>query len=105
MYQNENTYMYRAALYCVACGEWNVADCKARGVADNGDSDTYPQGPYADGGGEADCPQHCDMCGVFLENPLTADGVQYVADALADGTGDPAVLATWRDFYAATLAA
>jgi len=28
-------------------------------------------GPYPDGGGEADAPQHCGGCGVFLENPLT----------------------------------
>jgi hypothetical protein len=34
------------------------------------DSDKFPKGPLADGGGESDCPQHCDTCGVFLENPL-----------------------------------
>lgn len=47
------------------------------------DSDDYPKGPYPDGGGEADCPQHCDTCGEFLGNPLTDDGRQYVRDALA----------------------
>ena len=37
-------------------------------------------GPLPDGGGEADTPQHCAHCGVFLENPLTQDGVKYVVE-------------------------
>ena len=37
------------------------------------DSDDLSKGPYPDDGGEADTPRHCDTCGVFLENPLTAD--------------------------------
>jgi hypothetical protein len=45
------------------------------------DSDDVPKGPYADGGGEADTPQHCDGCGQFLENLLTGDGLIYVEDA------------------------
>lgn len=45
--------------------------------------DCAPKGAecYSDGGGEADCPQHCANCGVPLENPLTSDGVQYVLEA------------------------
>ena len=42
------------------------------------DSDDYPKGPYADGGGEADSPQFCAHCNAFLRNPLTADGLEYV---------------------------
>jgi len=79
------TYMLDGALYC--------ADCAPRGAADVG----------GDGGGEADTPQHCDGCGAFLENPLTADGYGYVLDALAAyrlrGRGDRATLETWADFY------
>jgi len=37
------------------------------------DRDNLPKGPCPDDGGEADTPQHCDTCGVFLGNPLTAD--------------------------------
>jgi len=62
------------------------------------DSDTYPQGPYADGGGESDTPAHCDVCGVFLENPLTPDGVEYVRE-LIRAEGNP----TWAEFYASVL--
>jgi hypothetical protein len=77
-----DAYIYRAALYCESCmmkleierypeDDWRWQD-----------SDHSPQGPYADGGGEADTPQHCDHCGVFLENPLTDDGARYVLDAI-----------------------
>ncbi|MFN0317543.1 MAG: hypothetical protein ACKVQA_21165 [Burkholderiales bacterium] len=45
------------------------------------DSSEYPKGPYDEGGGEADSPQHCGGCREFLENPLTPDGMEYVRDA------------------------
>ena len=70
------------------------------------DSDDLPKGPYGDGGGEADSPQHCDGCRQFLENPLTGDGVVYVEDAIRDclstnrvnrQTND--VIIEWADFY------
>ena len=70
-------YAYKAALYCADCAD----DIKARltppVVPDDEssfDSDDYPKGPYDCGGGEADSPQHCDGCGLFLENPLTNEG-------------------------------
>jgi hypothetical protein len=44
------------------------------------DSGDYPKGPEADGGGEADSPQNCCVCGAFLENPLTSDGYEYVLE-------------------------
>lgn len=44
------------------------------------DSDDFPKGPYPEGGGEADTPQHCDSCHEFLENPLTSDGMAYVRE-------------------------
>ena len=64
------------------------------------------RGPYADGGGEADTPQHCDGCGHFLENPLAGDGLIYVEDAIRDnlrtkklsGATNNAVV-DWAEFY------
>jgi hypothetical protein len=102
--ENEmNVYVYNAALYCATCGEYHVNRLRFSKVADTGDSDDYPQGPYGDGGGEADCPQHCDNCGCFLENPLTSDGRIYVREALEEhanhGRGDPLVLGEWEEFY------
>jgi hypothetical protein len=70
------------------------------------DSDDLHKGPYADGGGEADTPQHCDGCRQFLENPLTGDGLTYVEDAiraalttkrLTGATNDAVV--EWANFY------
>lgn len=80
-----DAYMGEASLYC--------KKCKPKGA----------QGPYAEGGGEADTPQHCDGCMAFLENPLTTDGVAWVAEALVDycqgAGGDKDVLDEWAAFY------
>lgn len=90
---------------CLECG--NTAITKLRDVVNTGDSDEYPQGPYADGGGEADCPQHCDACGVFLENPLTDEGIDYVTQTvLADqraGKKWSAALDCWAEFYGISI--
>jgi hypothetical protein len=73
-----NAYMYQAALWCEPCGlaimaRLNEAGKMPEAPADERtyDSDDYPKGPYPDGGGESDSPEHCDGCGVFLRNPLT----------------------------------
>jgi hypothetical protein len=101
-------YIFRAALLCQHCGKVACQTVpKPAGMDPNNeaswDSDDYPKGPFIDGGGEADSPQHCDFCGEFLGNPLTPDGDRYVLDALREhaehGRGDPAVLAEWRDHY------
>ena len=117
-----NTYIYKAALYCEPCADnvkrriapqFGFRKINSRGVAvsdgtmGSRDSDHWPQGPYPDGGGEADTPQHCDSCGLFLQNPLTAEGVEYVRELVAAERGDrkgywPAE--TWADFYADALA-
>lgn len=96
-------FMFQAALWCEACARpahVNESDESSY------DSDEWPKGPYADGGGEADTPQHCDGCGLFLENPLTADGLAYVAERLAEfrelhGAAEPLTetLADWSAFY------
>lgn len=110
-------YVFQAALWCETCTAANVlqvpADMlgvaiarrrKAHGIPDGAsDTDNVPDGPHADGGGESDSPQHCDACGVFLRNPLTTDGYEYVRDAIQEhnehGRGTREVLATWHDFY------
>lgn len=96
-------YIYQAALLCEDCGKAARAkchedennpvvriarerNCSLRCAAEyesHYDSDDYPKGPFDNGGGEADSPQHCDHCGVFLENDLTTDGANYVREQLA----------------------
>lgn len=92
-----DTYIYQADLYCDECAGDTAQPYAALDVGL--DSDDIAIGPYADGGGEADCPQHCGGCGVFLENPLTGDGVEYVRAAVLDGIGKAEVLAEWREYY------
>ncbi len=62
------------------------------------DSDAWPQGPYSDGGGEADYPQHCCQCHVFMENSLTSDGVDYVKHWIKQ-TPQSEVTKEWQDYY------
>src|SRR5438477_360639 len=107
-----DAYVFQAALYCEACGERLKEDLDTRGVEDSGDSDDYPQGPYPEGGGESDSPQHCDSgeecataerlgrraVGAFLENPLTDEGRAYVEQAVAENPESEAVK-RWADFY------
>lgn len=96
-------WIFNAALYCETCAADCLAQCKQEGREDYGCSQTYPQGPYADGGGEADCPQHCDACGVFLENPLTTDGYEYVRSEIARHKSEEGpCLREWAEFYELT---
>lgn len=84
-----NVYIYQSALLCVECATERRAVFHRGFVAladKDGNSDLAPQGPFADGGGEADQPVYCDMCGLFLENPLTSEGYQYVRDQANDKT-------------------
>ena len=102
-----NAYIFNAAIYCEECAVETMTGLGNDGVADDGDSDTYPQGPYSAGGGESDCPQHCEGCQLFLENPLTSEGRDYVAESietfLADGSGARDIIAQWADFYGASV--
>jgi hypothetical protein len=91
-------YVFCADIYCEDCGKDMVADHKREGTPDDGDSMKFPQGPFPEGGGEADTPQHCGGCGVFLGNPLTPDGVEYVrAKALALEGADVSGNLSWAD--------
>jgi hypothetical protein len=113
-----DVYVYQADLYCLACGNHIRRGLKQEGIEDEGDSETYPQ-KFADGGGEADSPQHCgnhkdciqaiDLgsgypIGAWLENPLTEDGIRYVATTLASDFLLPnrhknQVANLWRQLY------
>lgn len=79
-----DAYIFQAALYCARCARLKALALSAAARLSK-DSDRYPQGPYPNGGGEADSPQHCDSCNAFLENPLTSDGYEYTKQALAEG--------------------
>jgi len=103
-----NAYAYAAALYCEACTLAIQDRLGAVPSWEREDSNLYPQGPYPAGGGEADSPQHCDACNVFLANPLTADGLAYVREHVPADDAKPAprrsaVVATWREFYGSAL--
>ncbi len=113
-----DVYIYAADIFCADCGEEICNAITSEGLAPENpddessyDSDQYPKGPYPDGGGEADCPNHCgsgaeclnaitlsddSRVGAWLENELTADGVEYVKEAINEG-GEVAEL--WADFY------
>lgn len=105
-----DAYIYQAALYCEECAEEIRGELIDAGIGESDDSETWPQGPFADGGGEADVPQHCDRCREFLANPLTSDGFDYVLAKVADfvsrpGAGNPDVIHAWIDYYGITLEA
>ena len=100
-----DAYIYKAALYCEGCALHLRRTLPDESIINN--SETWPQGPYANGGGEADTPQHCDTCDVFLENPLTSDGLNYVREHVeAEQTQNTRTgyeaqtrVGEWRTFY------
>ncbi len=98
-----DVYVFQASFLCYDCGAAVCDELDSISAVTDGDSDEYPQGPYADGGGEGDSPAHCDSCGTFLENPLTTEGYYYVIEAVkehyATGKGNKNVIAEWKDFY------
>ncbi len=82
-------YIDEDSLICEACAVNVIKDRKINNHPDTLD------GPHSDGGGEADCPLHCSRCNVFLENPLTPDGYDYIKEA-TEKTGVPL---EWAEFY------
>ena len=95
-------WVYQADIYCDECGP---TICREHGLdpgnLPEGDSNDIPQGPYLDGCGEADQPQHCGHCQVFLRNPLTNDGYRYVMEKLTDigSAKSRGILQEWMDYY------
>ncbi len=95
-------YVFQASLLCEECASDVRDDVPFPHGADpedeaTWDSDEWPKGPYPDGGGEADSPQHCDCCGLFLGNPLTAEGREYVQQAVQEAQG--ACWRQWATYY------
>ena len=107
-------YVYGASLFCEECGE-SVREQIRRTISHPAagwinDSFEYPHGPYPDGGGESDIPEHCasgPLCanaidmngckvGAWLENELTEEGVKYVNEAIAEGRE---IAKMWAEFY------
>ncbi len=115
-----DAYIYSADIYCEACGAAIRAQITDRGRAPadpddeySYDSDEFPKGPFMDGGGEADCPQHCgagaeclnalelsdgSRIGAFLDNALTTEGVEYVQEAVRKGGEVTKLWADWYDY-------
>lgn len=97
-------YIYQGALLCEECALSYREQICCQGVTPNyEDSERWPVGPYSNGGGESNSPCHCDHCGVFLENPLTTDGYEYVREAVSDALTSPGwlgpTIASWTSFY------
>ncbi len=67
-------YIYQADIYCADCAKNYRQHLSQNCTKDTGDSDQFPQGPRDMTWQEADSPQHCGNCNLFLENPLTNDG-------------------------------
>lgn len=116
-------YFYNADIYCEDCGDDIKRrirkELKATGSKDSPvsqDSNEWPQA-VADGGGESDCPQHCasqgeclnatayldsdHKSGLFLENPLTSDGEEYVREQ--HRTNCSAITQMWLEHYGLTV--
>jgi hypothetical protein len=98
-----DVYIYQAALVCSDCGDAIASELRREGTEDNDDwtagheSDPFPQGPYGNGGGEADSAQFCDRVrhcvnaveivsshkiGCPLGNPLTRDGAEALCESI-----------------------
>lgn len=83
-------YSYQSAFFCVDCAN-KIKPCKA--------DPEIPQGPFPDGGGASDRPEHCDACKTFLENPLTKDGERYVIKHCTGAPSGSVANRIWRPFY------
>jgi hypothetical protein len=92
----DTVFVYQAALVCEDCASAIMKTLDVRGVENDGDSDSYPQGPHGDGGGEADSAHFCDTgrncvnaakvanvkIGCPLGNPLTTDGSRDLRESI-----------------------
>ena len=99
-----NAYVYKADIYCEECAQDIMRECSGidHYCENKEDPENYPQGPYPSGGGEADTPQHCGECGLFLENPLTPDGREYAQQAVENDLfrcNPSPTVALWRRYY------
>ena len=84
-----DVFIYQSALYCEDCAAKIIKQIEKKEIPDEGDSEGFPQGPYSNGGGEADSAQFCasgracanaalvagKKIGCPFANPLTDDGI------------------------------
>ena len=97
-------YMFQADVYCKPCGEAIAATLPDPDAweREHPDSNSYPIA-YDSSEGEADSPEHCDKCSLFLERNLTEYGGRYVKEIVAEdlSTEDKIVgiVKEWIDFY------
>lgn len=115
-----DVFIYQASLLCSECGWKKRIELEEAGKApadmddeNTYDSDDFPKGPYDDGGGASDTPEHCDSCKVFLENPLTEEGMEYAEKIVHEAyekrpsnagfslsyKETSVALSEWADFY------
>ena len=99
-------YIYQGDVLCDTCGE-SVREELLKKLnpedyidENQYDSDDFPKGPYDED--ESDSPEHCGICEVFLENPLTEYGFEYVkemVEGFKKGRGRKEILEQWSKFY------
>ena len=91
-----DVFIYQADIFCDDCADEIKELLDKDGVEDDGDSDTYPQGPYSNGGGESDSAHFCGShrecvnatrigntkIGCPLGNPLTSEGSMALRDSI-----------------------
>ncbi len=98
-----DAYIYQADTYCTGCGEHIISELLAESgkvIEDYADERTYdsgefPKGPYDMAYEESDTPAHCGSCRLFLENPLTSHGENYVKEVAIEGN----LPLEWKAFY------
>ena len=79
--------LYQTAWLCESCAQ-SEATTLGIELGKFNDSDDGPVGPYEEPFNDlaADYPCHCSGCDVFLRNALTADGIAYVREQIANIT-------------------
>lgn len=99
-------YAYKAALICEECGRKERAKLRKSGRSKSDNSDLFPEGPYESDSNDSDSIHHCNMCGIFLEVPLTDIGThrlhEMVAEALHEGKMSDS-MREWVSFYDVNL--
>lgn len=101
--------IYQADVWCDDCARHicaKIADAnEAPANPDDErsfDSDDYPK-LYDEENEESDSPQHCAGCGVFMENPLTSEGADYVKETVIEdienGCTDSVACTEWFPHY------
>ena len=98
-------YMFESDWYCRPCGENIVTTLPepTEWEREHPDSDSHPVA-HDSSEGASDSPDHCGNpeCELFLERPLTEDGIEYVKEAVEElklGSGRNEIVQKWVEFY------